>query len=105
MKEKTDIGIYKAVGFKVSSLRLQFAFRFMAVAVFGAVIGILLSLWFTNPLLSVLIRNAGITQFKLSFSFITVMIPVVLIIGCFFLFAFWVSRAVKKVDVKTLIFE
>lgn len=105
MKEKTDIGIYKAVGFKVRSLRLQFSFRFMAVSVVGAVLGAVLSLCFTNPLLSVLIRSAGITSFKLSFSAFTVMLPVFVIVVCFFLFAYWVSRAVKKVDVKELIFE
>lgn len=105
LKEKTDIGIYKAVGFRVNSLRLQFAFRFMTVSVIGAVIGIILSLWFTNPLLSLLIRNAGITRFTLSFSALSVMLPVIIIIVCFFMFAFMVSRAVKKVDVRSLIFE
>lgn len=105
LKEKTDIGIYKAVGFRVNSLRLQFAFRFMAVSVIGAAIGAILSLLFTNPLLSVLIRNAGITSFKLSFTASSIILPVAIITGCFFLFAFIVSRSVKKVDVRSLIFE
>lgn len=105
LKEKIDIGIYKAVGFRVNSLRLQFAFRFMAVSVIGASLGTLLSLLFTNPLLSVLIRNAGITRFTLSFSALSVMLPVLIIIVCFFMFAFMVSRPVKRVDVRSLIFE
>ena len=105
LHEKTDIGIYKAIGFKVSSLRLQFATRFLIIALLGAIIGSVLSLCFSNPLLTVLIRNAGVASFRMSFNFLTFFLPVMLLVICFFVFAYLVSRSIKKVHVKSLIFE
>ena len=44
VREKIDIGIYKAMGFTSRNLRLQFAVRFLIVAIFGIIIGTTLSL-------------------------------------------------------------
>ena len=104
-QERTDIGIYRSQGFTSRSLRLQFAVRFLIVAVIGSAIGTLLGLLLTEKLLSVLLRELGITAFYCDFSFLSVMIPAAVICLCFFLFAYFVSRKIKKVGIRQLVTE
>ena len=105
LQEKTDIGIYKAVGFKCTKLRLQFSVRFLIVALISSSFGIILSLLLSESLFEWMFKNIGVVTFKIQLSAGTVIIPAVTICICFFVFAFIVSRQVKKVDVKELITE
>lgn len=103
--EKRDIGIYKANGFSVDLLRLQFSVRFLIIAVLGSAVGIVLSLMFTRPLFSVILRMVGITNFISEFDFTTLFVPGTVICICFFVFAYISSRKVKTVEVRELISE
>lgn len=105
MKEKNDIGILKAIGFTSFQLRLQFAVRFLLVAVIGSAIGTVLSVLFSGKMLSMLLRSMGVTHLMVSFTTATFLVPIVLICGCFFVFAFLVSGKIKKVEVKILVTE
>lgn len=105
LQEKTDIGIYKAVGFKCTKLRLQFSVRFLIVALISSSFGIILSLLLSESLFEWMFKNIGVVTFKIQLSAGTVIIPAVTICICYFVFAFIVSRQVKKVDVKELITE
>ncbi|MCH5296553.1 MAG: ABC transporter permease [Ruminococcus sp.] len=105
LQEKTDIGIYKAVGFKIRKLRLQFAVRFLIVALISSTIGSVLSLAFSAKVMSLLLRSIGISSLKIAFTANTFVVPISLICVCFFLFAYIVSRRIKKVDIKELITE
>lgn len=105
LQEKTDIGIYKAIGFKVSSLRLQFAVRFLIVSVIGSAIASVLSYLFSSKLLSLLLKSMGITNMTVGFKVLTFAIPIVIILICFFLFSYIVSRKIKEVEVTELIVE
>jgi len=105
VREKTDIGIYKSLGFTSAGLRLQFAVRFLLVAVLGIVIGVVLSLSFSEKLLSLLLRSMGIANFVIDFRFITVFLPIVAVALSYFVFAYLVSGKIKKVEVRNLIIE
>lgn len=105
LKEKRDIGIYKALGFTTWNLRLQFAVRFLIVALMGSVIGVGFSVSVNDKMLSMLLRMMGVTKFRSEFTWVTLFMPSVLICVCFFLFAFLASGKVKKVDVRELIVE
>ncbi|MDE7390236.1 MAG: ABC transporter permease, partial [Lachnospiraceae bacterium] len=105
LQEKTDIGIYKAIGFKVSSLRLQFAVRFLIVAIIGSAIASVLSYMFSSKLLSLMLRSMGITNMTVGFKILTFVIPIVIILICFFLFSYIVSRKIKEFEVTELIVE
>lgn len=105
LQEKTDIGIYKAVGFKISSLRLQFAIRFLIIAAVSSVIGLGLSILLSEKMVTMLLRNMGISAFALEFHAGTFLIPIVMICFCFFAFSYIVSRKIKEVDIKVLITE
>lgn len=105
IRERRDIGIYKALGFTVASLRLQFAVRFSIVAVIDAVIGGGFAAVFTGDMLSAILQFIGISSFKVTFHFLTFALPIVLICVCFFLFTFVASGRIKKVEVRELVVE
>jgi len=51
--EQKDLGIYRAIGFSPDRLRLSFSLRFGIVSGAGSVIGSLLAILFTDPLVAV----------------------------------------------------
>lgn len=105
IQEKTDIGIYKSVGFRSSDLRLQFALRFFIVATLGSVLGILLGLLFSGKFVLLLLSSLDIDEFPFRFTPDVILIPVIAICICFFVFAYIISRKVKSVEIKDLVTE
>lgn len=105
LQEKTDIGIYKALGFTSLHLRFQFAVRFLIVAAIGSVFGALLCQMFSGRLLGCLLKSIGITSFAVRYTPWTFLAPIAMICICFFLFAFLVSGKIKKVEIRELIAE
>ncbi|MCI5667145.1 MAG: ABC transporter permease [Oscillospiraceae bacterium] len=105
IKERTDIGILKAVGFTARELHAQFAFRFLIISAAGAVIGGICSLFFTRPLLEMLLRMVGLTRIESDITFVTFIIPALLICLCFFLFSYIAAGKTRTVEVRELISE
>ena len=105
VREKIDIGIYKALGFTSRNLRLQFAVRFLIVAFFGIIIGTTLSLILSEKLLSYMLRSMGIVNFVIDYRFITVFLPIAAVALCYFLFAYMAAGKTKRVEVRSLITE
>ena len=105
VREKTDIGIYKALGFSSGNLRLQFAIRFLIVAIFGNIIGTVLSLTLSEKLLSMMLRSMGIVNFVIDYRFMTVALPIVAVSLSYFIFAYMIAGKTKKVEVRNLITE
>lgn len=105
IQERTDIGIYKAEGFTSKKLRIQFAVRFLIVAVLGSALGAALNVLFAGRLLSTLLYSLGITHFLVDFTPFTFIAPITLICVCFFVFAYFVSRKIKSVAVRELVVE
>ena len=104
-QERRDLGIYKAIGFTSKKLRLLFAIRFLIIAVIGSAIGSVLSMLFSNRTLSMILRSVGISNFISKYRTDTILIPVLLLLGCFFLFAYLAARRVKKVEIRELVIE
>lgn len=105
LQEKTDIGIYKALGFTSMNLRLQYALRFLMIALIGSGLGTLLCILFSGRMLSSVLRLMGITNFIVSYTIFTFLVPIALICGCFFLFALLVSGKIKSIEVRELVTE
>lgn len=104
-QERRDLGIYKAIGFTSRKLRLLFALRFFLVSIFGSVIGLILSVFFSCKILSRMLHSMGVTNFVAPYTTDTIVIPVLLLLAGFFLFAYLVSRKVKKVEIRELVIE
>ena len=105
VREKTDIGIFKALGFTSDSLRLQFAVRFLIVAVLGITIGTAASLCFSEKLASLMLRSMGIAKFVIDYRFKTVALPIIAVALSYFLFAFITASRTKRIEVRSLITE
>ena len=101
LQEKTDIGILKAMGRTSIQLRLSFGLRFLLLAVPGVICSVLLS----GKLLTAILKPMGITHLIISLHPASVLFPIGLICVSFFLFAFLVSRGIKKLSVTVLIAE
>lgn len=103
--EKKDLGIYKSMGCSVKMLRATFALRFGMAAAAGAVIGIAGAGYLTDPLVSAVMRLAGISNFASSPSVGTVLLPGVIITVLFIMFAYFVAGKIKKEDMTVLTAE
>lgn len=105
IQERTDIGIYKAMGFTAKRLRLGFAIRFLIIAVVGSAFGAVLSALLSERVLTPLFRLMGMSKVVLEFTALSVIVPVLAISASFFVFAYLVSRRVKKVEIRELVTE
>lgn len=105
LQEKTDIGILKAMGLTSIQLRLSFGLRFLMLAVSGAVPGVICSVLLSGKLLTAILKPMGITHLIISLRPASVLFPIGLICVSFFLFAFLVSRGIKKLSATVLIAE
>jgi ABC-type antimicrobial peptide transport system permease subunit len=105
LQERRDIGIYKSLGFTSNALRLQFAVRFLIVALIGSALGSVLSLCFTQPVLTMVFRLLGISSFNTRFTPVSFAIPIAIIAVSFFSFAYLASGKIKKVEIKELVIE
>lgn len=105
LQERTDIGVYKAIGFTSRKLRTGFAFRFAFVALLGSGIGLFCSVLFSEKLLGILLSVIGLTNVVFDFSVAAVAVPIAVVIGSFFVFAYLAAKKVKKVEVRELVTE
>lgn len=105
LRERRDSGIYKAMGFTSGRLRICFALRFLIISVIGGALGAVLSAFFSDRLLSLLLKNIGITCFDSKINAITASVPVLMICQCFFVFAYFSSGRIKRVEIRELVSE
>lgn len=105
LQERTDIGIYKALGFTSSGLRLGFGFRFLITAVLGSILGVVISMLLSAKLLGWGLRLIGLSRLPTEIDIMSAIFPAGLLIVCFFAFAYLGSGKVKKVEVRELVSE
>ncbi|MGN0552345.1 MAG: FtsX-like permease family protein, partial [Oscillospiraceae bacterium] len=105
LRERRDSGIYKALGFTSGRLRICFAIRFLIISVIGGALGAVLSAFFSDRLLSLLLKNIGITCFDSKINVFIALFPVLMICLCFFVFAYFSSGKIKKVEIRELVSE
>lgn len=96
IKERHDIGIYKAIGFTSVSLRMQFVARFVIVALLGACLGAIIYASVNDILMSRMFYAMGISQFVTEYHAITLIMPLVFICVCFCVFSYFSTRKVKS---------
>lgn len=104
-QERTDIGIYRAVGFKASKLRIQFAFRFLIVSLIGSAAGGILSYFFSEKMLGILLKSIGITSVNTDVFAASFEIPILIVCLSFLIFSYLVSGKIRKVKIRELVTE
>lgn len=103
--EQRDIAIYKAIGFTDAQQRLSFALRFGVTGAAGAVVGIVLSAFLTDPLVSTAMKMAGISNFASVPAWNSTLFPLLTITVLFGVFAFLAAGKIKRVSLTVLITE
>ena len=101
--EQKDLGIYKAMGFSSANLRLTFALRFAFVSVVGGLVGTLLAAAVTDPLVSAVMKLAGISNFVSTPNFVSVILPMVVVAVLFTVFGWLSAGKIKKVPLTVLV--
>src|SRR5699024_9100055 len=94
--ERRDLTIYRALGFSAGRLRRSFALRFGVIALLGSILGTILSAFLTDPLVAMLMRMEGISNFSSQPSIFTVVLPEIVVIVLFLLFAYLVAGSIRK---------
>lgn len=105
LRERIDLGIYKAMGMTSSVLRIQFALRFFVLSVTGSVLGGILSVLLTQPMLEFMLRAVGLTDFATGFDVSMLILPSVIVSFGIFAAAYLSSNKIKQIEVRELITE
>ncbi len=105
LRERIDLGIYKAMGMTSSVLRIQFALRFFVLSVTGSVLGGVLSVLLTQPMLEFMLRAVGLTDFATGFDVSMLILPSVIVSFGIFAAAYLSSNKIKQIEVRELITE
>lgn len=103
--ERRDLTIYRALGFSAGRLRRSFALRFGVIALLGSILGTILSAFLTDPLVAMLMRMEGISNFSSQPSIFTVVLPEIVVIVLFLLFAYLAAGKIRKSPMTSLTAE
>lgn len=103
--ERRLLGVYKAVGFTSTRLRLQFAFRYAIVFAVGGVLGLVIGgmtvKWFYGLIFGIL----GAPTLAIDFVPSTYIIPLVVVTVSAFIFSYIASKKIRRIDVSELVME
>ncbi|MCI8650526.1 MAG: hypothetical protein HFG20_10480 [Anaerotruncus sp.] len=100
--ERRDLAIFRAIGFSPRRLQVAFALRFGITAAVGAVIGTVLAAILTDPLVSIAMELAGISNFSSHPGLIAILFPGSLITVLFFLAGWLTAGKIKQVKMTIL---
>ncbi len=101
--EQKDMGVYRSFGFSAMQLRVSFALRFGMVSLLGALIGAGCSALLTDTLVAALLRRFGISNFSSHPTIGNVLLPVLVVIMSFTIFAWVVAGKIKTERLASLI--
>ena len=105
IRERRDIGIYKAIGFTVKHLRVGFALRFLWIGMLGSGLGALLSILLSDKILGIVLSLIGLSKVVLHYTWVSLMAPAAAVCLSFALFAYMASHKIKRVATSELIVE
>lgn len=103
--ERRDLAIYRALGFPARRLQVSFALRFCLVGFAGSLLGTALSAVLTDPLVALLLRAEGISNFSSQPGWIVVALPGAVVTGLFSLFALLAAGKLKRIPLSTIAFQ
>ena len=105
LSERRDMGVYRAMGFTVASLRASFALRFLGVSAVGALAGSALTMAAGGALISSLFSLFGVGGFSLALPVWEALAISAAFALVFALSAFGMSGRIKDVSVRELVVE
>lgn len=103
--EQRDLGIYKAIGFSSAGLQCTFSLRFAIVSFFGGLVGTALAAVLTDPLVSSMMKLAGISNFSSNPGLFAAFLPMMVVIVLFTVFGWLSAVKIRKVPLAVLTAE
>ena len=103
--EQRDLAIYRSIGCSTGMLRTSFAIRFGICGAVGAAIGTACAAYFTDPLVSAVMRLAGISNFASHPTAGNMILPGAAVVLLFFLFAWFAAVKISRTDINILTTE
>ena len=104
-KRKKEFGVMKAIGYSTIQLMNQISISFLPVIITGVVMGGVLGIFFTNPMLSILLSSAGVKRLDFIIHLPIILMICVGILILAYTISMFVSRRIKKISVYQLITE
>ena len=95
----------KAIGYSTIQLMNQISIGFLPVIITGVVIGGVLGLFFTNPMLGVLLSSAGVKRLDFIIHFPIILMLCVGILILAYIVSMLVSLKIKKITAYNLMKE
>lgn len=103
--EKRDFGIYKAIGFSVTRLRMIFSMRFAVISLAGAIVGTLIGFVFADTVISQIMKLFGISNFSVNPSVIGNLMPLIIVTVMFTVFSYIAGSKIKEEETSVLTFD
>lgn len=100
--EQKDLGIYKAIGCSTRMLRISFSLRFGIAAAIGALAGTILAAMLTDPIVSAVMRFAGISNFSSQPTITNMLIPGLTVTLLFLSLSYLSAGRMKRSDMTIL---
>ncbi|MEO4055389.1 ABC transporter permease [Solibacillus sp. CAU 1738] len=104
-KRKKEFGVMKAIGFSTIQLMNQISISLLPVIFIGVSIGGLLGVFFTNPMLSVLLSSAGVKRLDFIIHLPIILVFCVGILILAYIVSIFVSFKIRKISAYGLITE
>ena len=104
-KRKKEFGVMKAIGYSTIQLMNQISISLLPIIITGVGIGSLLGIFFTNPMLSVLLSSAGVKRLEFTIHLPIIAMVCVGIIILAYIVSMVVSLKIKKISAYGLITE
>ncbi|MEY8459747.1 FtsX-like permease family protein [Eggerthellaceae bacterium 24-137] len=105
ISEQRDLGVYRALGFSVRSLRASFSLRFLAVALAGALVGAALAMLFGSNITGALFGLFGVGSFSIQLPWWKAVAIGAAFALVFALAAYGFSRSIRHVSIQELVAE
>lgn len=99
-RERHDLVVCRLIGLTSRYLRASFAIRFAVVAAVGAVIGTVVAAFATDPLVGMLLRLYGVSDFVSHPAWWRVPLPGLLSVALAVVFAYLVSGSIRRVSLQ-----
>ena len=90
--ERQDLSIYRAMGLPCTVLSRSFSLRFLLVSLVGCVVGTALSAVGTDPIVAVLMRMYGMSNFSFQTALGGIVLPGVVIALLFTVLPAWLAE-------------
>lgn len=104
-KRKKEFGVMKAIGYSTIQLMTQISISFLPVVISGVLMGGVLGLFFTNPMLSILLSSAGVKRLDFIIHLPIILMFCLGIIVLAYIVSMFVSLKIRKISAYSLITE